>query len=584
MSQKLKRIVMLGVSLSHDTGAALLVDGEVVAAVNEERYNRRKAYFGTPVHSLGEVFRIAGVSPRDVTQVHLANIIHLPQPIDGDDPLELGKPLPIMLAEIADRVGLSRILLGSSFGITTYRTILRRMTRVYPQQLRKLLLEFGVTAPMEYCDHHMAHLASAYFTSGWDECLVISNDAFGDGYCARVCIGSEGTLHDVLAIPLYHSLGNYYLYVTRLCGFKKSYHAGKVTGLAAYGNPERTIRFFESQIAYDPNKHIYVNRGRLFNNEMAYMSRHLHGVSIEDIAAGMQRHLENVLCRFVGDMMQRTGLKKLALAGGIHANVKANQLLLELAGVEGLYVHPNMGDGGLPVGAAYLGLAKFMRTNGKRLIARRLDHVYLGRSYQESELKTALEHHGLTWMRPPDLEMSVAGKLAKGLVVARFDGRMEYGPRALGNRSILFSATDASVNTWLNQRLRRTEFMPFAPVVRDKDAALYFHNYDERSSYAAEFMTITYDVTERCRKEAPAVVHVDGTARPQVIRRSINPSYYRILDCYEHLIGYRVLVNTSFNMHEEPIVCTPDEAIRSFLQSGLDVLILGPFMVERPPG
>ena len=156
---------------------------------------------------------------------------------------------------------------------------------------------------------------------------------------------------------------------------------------------------------------------------------------------------------------------------------------------------------------------------------------------------------------------------------------MEYGPRALGNRSILYPATNPSVNDWLNRQLKRTEFMPFAPVIREKDAQEFLIGFDEKTAYTAEFMTITYNVTSRCKREAPAIVHIDGTARPQVLRREVNPDYYDILDEYYKLTGLSVLVNTSFNMHEEPIVCTPQEAIKAFYESNLDILAIGPFLV-----
>ena len=192
-----------------------------------------------------------------------------------------------------------------------------------------------------------------------------------------------------------------------------------------------------------------------------------------------------------------------------------------------------------------------------------------------------MRRRALAFDRPKDLAVEIAKELAADRIVARFDGRMEYGPRALGNRSILYPATRPDVNTWLNRQLRRTEFMPFAPVVRLQDAADFFQGFDERTAHTAEFMTITYDVTERCRQEAPAIVHVDGTARPQVLRRDVNPGYYDILEEYHRLTGLSVLVNTSFNMHEEPIVCTPEDAIKAFFESDLDVLVMGPFVVRN---
>jgi carbamoyltransferase len=211
----------------------------------------------------------------------------------------------------------------------------------------------------------------------------------------------------------------------------------------------------------------------------------------------------------------------------------------------------------------------------------RWHHAFLGPSWTAPEIEGLLgKTSGVRWRRARDPEREIARLLAEGKVVARCAGRMEYGPRALGNRSILAQATDPTVNDWLNKRLRRTEFMPFAPILLAEDAPHYLKDFDARSAYAAEFMTITYDVTERCRREAPAVVHVDGTARPQLVTQSSNPPVRRILEHYKALTGLAVLINTSFNIHEEPIVCSPQDALRAFRDGRLDALALEDFLVE----
>jgi carbamoyltransferase len=237
-----------------------------------------------------------------------------------------------------------------------------------------------------------------------------------------------------------------------------------------------------------------------------------------------------------------------------------------------------MGDGGLAAGAA---LDAWHRGGGT-FAPRELDHVYLGPAYTEYEMERTLARYPeLTVSRPRAPVVEVARLLAERKIVARFDGAMEYGPRSLGNRSILCHARDASMNDWLNKRLQRSEFMPFAPVTTQEAAPLFFAGFDPARSRAARFMTVTYDVTERCLAEAPAIVHVDRTARPQVVRREWNPAYHDLIEEYGRLTHSPILVNTSFNMHEEPIVSDPDTAIRSFLKSGLDALALGPFLVTR---
>jgi len=294
-----------------------------------------------------------------------------------------------------------------------------------------------------------------------------------------------------------------------------------------------------------------------------------------DVAAAYQHVLEIVATRYVAHYLRQTGLRNLVLSGGVVANVKLNQRLRELPGVERLFVHPNMGDGGCGTGAALLAF------NGSSARSEPIADVFWGPCFNETQLGEALSRAQLPFDRYTPIEPKIAQLIAEGKVVARFDGRMEYGPRALGNRSILYHAREPEVNQWLNQRLGRTEFMPFAP------ATLYEHRDDcykniDGADYAAQFMTVTFDCTERMKRECPAAVHVDGTARPQLVTSTSNPSFYRIISEYHRLTGIPSVINTSFNMHEEPIVCTPDDAIRAFLQGNLEYLAIGNFLAAHP--
>jgi carbamoyltransferase len=263
------------------------------------------------------------------------------------------------------------------------------------------------------------------------------------------------------------------------------------------------------------------------------------------------------------------------LSGGVVANVKLNQRIFELDGVDNIFIHPNMGDGGCGTGAALL------EFQGDGNLSKPLPDVYLGPEYSDEDILASLQRSQLAYDKYTPIEPKIAQLIAAGKVVARFNGRMEYGPRALGNRSILYHAREPEVNQWLNQRLGRTEFMPFAP------ATLYEHRHQcylnvDGGDYAAQFMTITFDCTEFMKRESPAAVHVDGTARPQLVTAASNPSFHRILAEYHRLTGLPSVINTSFNMHEEPIVCRPDDAVRAFLQGNLDYLAIGSFLVAHP--
>jgi len=272
--------------------------------------------------------------------------------------------------------------------------------------------------------------------------------------------------------------------------------------------------------------------------------------------------------------IRETGCEDVVLSGGVAANVKMNQRIYEVEGVRRVFVYPNMGDGGCGTGLALL-----FSWPGRGPSA--IDNVYYGPSFADAEIAAELDAAHLSYCRPGRMAVDAARRIHAGHVIARFDGRMEYGPRALGNRSILYHARDPHVNQWLNKQLGRTEFMPFAPVTLWEARERCYKNVTG-AEHAAEFMTITFDCTDFMRQSCPAAVHVDGTARPQLIRREINPGYYDIVKEYEGLSGIPSLINTSFNMHEEPIVCSPADAVRAFLQGNIDWLVIGPFMVPHP--
>ena len=264
----------------------------------------------------------------------------------------------------------------------------------------------------------------------------------------------------------------------------------------------------------------------------------------------------------------------MALAGGIFANVKVNQRVKEL-GVNNIFIFPHMGDGGTGAGAALQ-----LYSQHEKLKPCELDNVYFGPSFSDEEIKEGLNKNKLDYDKYNDITGIVAELLKDGKVIGYFDNGMEFGPRALGARSILYQATDKKVNDWLNKRLKRTEFMPFAPLTLDKFTKKCYKNSDG-AEYAAKFMTITFDCTDYMKKTSPATVHVDGTARPQLIDKNTNPKYHEILLKYHKLTGIPSIVNTSFNMHEEPIVCTPNDAIRAFKLGHLDYLAIGNYLIKN---
>ncbi len=572
-------MITLGLHFGHEAGVALVDGMGILFAANEERYNRVKGYAGFPEKCLAEAFRHTGIKPSEVEHVVIAGKNQAWEDfILGDF-----KTKGFQAVDFFERLGLLKYMFGTVWGIEVCNALYRAAPNKRWEGFEELIRRgFGISAPISFHDHHTAHAYSAYYTGAKDRALVVTVDGAGDGYCSRVFLGQDGAMTPFFQIPEFHSIGFYYLYVTYLCGFIPGRHEGKITGLAAAGDPAATKKIFEAEIRYDPSRRSFFNQGRFFRHETERLKKLLKGFSREDIAAGIQAHLEELVTAYLKTMIADAGIHDLVLAGGVFANVRLNQRVAEIDGVESVFIHPNMGDGGIPLGAALGHNAELMNKAGAKARPFRLKDVYLGSEYSDKAIEEELRRNPFPFHKSPEVEREIAEQLASGKVVARVAGRMEYGPRALANRSILCHGTDPSINDWLNDRLKRSEFMPFAPILLREDAGKYLKGYGEKTAYPAEFMTITYDTTERCRKEAPATVHIDGTARPQVVEERINPSMAKVLQEYKKRSGLSVLINTSFNMHEEPIVCSPSDALRAFSQGHLDVLALGDFIAVNP--
>lgn len=271
-------------------------------------------------------------------------------------------------------------------------------------------------------------------------------------------------------------------------------------------------------------------------------------------------------------------MRNVALSGGVFANVKLNQRVAALSEVDSIWVFPDMGDGGLSVGAAYLSIRD---RSGSELRSKKLSNVYLGPEFDDSVIIAAAKGGGLKVEKSADIALDTAKLLADNIIVGWFQGRMEYGPRALGHRSILIHPGDRSMNDKINKRLKRTEFMPFAPSCLYEYADELFVNWN-KSRHSSEFMTVTYDVNPDWIEKLAAVVHIDNTARPQVVKKENEPLYWQVIYEFQKITGLPAISNTSFNIHEEPIVCTPDDAVRSFLQGAVDVLVMGDYVVRKP--
>jgi carbamoyltransferase len=569
---------VLGITDGITCGAAAIQDGRILAAVSEERLVRKKMAFGFPSEAIREVLRLAGWGPADVDRVAVATrdnyFAEECTAWDGWFESKRNRSVRSTIFAAASMLGSSA---GSMPGVDRlYRQVRQPIFRARRRRIQAILRErFGLAARVSFLDHHYAHAASAYWTSGFEDALVVTLDGGGDGASSQVYEVLGGKFRRLNEVSSYDSLGNYYAYVTAICGFKAQKHEGKITGLAAHGVP-KYLEILDELITYRDGQ--IVNAGKLlFNGALKGLARRLPpDFRREDLAASIQIQSERITASYVRYWLERARPRDVALAGGVFANVRINQRVHEVADVRRVFVHPAMDDSGLAVGAALL-VAHGVEPGAPGPLA----DVYLGPEYAEREIEAALAKTDLPRQRHADIEAEIARLLAEGHVVARFDGRMEYGPRALGNRSILYTPTDPSVNDWLNVCLRRTEFMPFAPSTLAEHAGACYEDLGGAED-PARFMTMTFQCTPWMAKRCPGVVHLDGTARPQLVRRADNPSYHTIIDEFRKLTGLPTVINTSFNIHEEPIVCSPDDAIRAFLVGHLDYLAIGNHLVRNP--
>ena len=520
-------MIVLGVCDGHDAGAALVKDGVVVAAASEERFTRVKHQRGVPRNAIHEVFRATGLSFDEVDYVAVGGVF-------------------------------------------------RRLKRAF--QLEEYLLKLFPGVPQIYVDHHLCHAASAYRTCGWDRALIVTIDAAGDGLSATISLGKSGEIVPLYQSSAYNSVGDFFASITELLGFRPMSDEAKVACMAAHGDASKCYDVVRDFIDLDVKGLSFRNRLGVVGVEAVKLMREkLEGFSLFDIAAAAQRRLEELVLSLLGRVVDEVGERRIVFAGGIAANVHLNMRIREEVSRD-LYVFPHMGDGGLCVGAALEVWARMRLVDGKDAKPRRLEHVFLGPEYGDESIREAFKRYGVEGKVEfyDDIGGVVADLLLKGFVVGRFSGRMEFGPRALGNRSVLALPTDKRVVGDLNRRKGRPWWQPFAPTI------LYerVEDYLVDGCYAP-FMTIAFRVTERGVEEIPAVVHVDGTTRPQTVKRGECPEYRRIIEIVEKEVGVGAVLNTSMNIHGEPIVCSPSDAIKTFKRGLMDYLAIGNYLLRK---
>jgi len=577
---------ILGINAYHgNASAAVVCDGTLVAAVEEERFNRVKYAAGFPAQAIRYCLREAGLKLEEID--HVA--------VPRNPYARLGTKLFYALRMPSFARGRAKVL-------AKFTGIREALAAAFDSDPKTIAAKF------HRVEHHQAHLASAFFVSPFERAALLSADGLGDFASTMWGSGSGNRMEIADAIAFPHSLGLYYTAVTQYLGFPKFGDEYKVMGLAAYGEPSR-LEAFRDIVRFDVNGNgngfqlgldYFVHHrtgpemswaeadktptlGKLFSGEM---TRRLGAARLPEepleqrhrnLAASLQARLEEVYLGMLGKLAKATGLKSICLAGGVAFNCVANGKIFESTPFEQVYVQPAAGDGGLAVGAAYY---VWHQKLGKPR-SFEMDHAYWGPEFSAAEIRAAMEassiaHEGYTVAELPvqELTQRAAAIIADGKILGWFQGRAEWGPRALGNRSIVADPRRADMKEILNRRIKHREiFRPFAPSILAESTGEWFER-----SHPSPFMTLAYAVRPEKRALIPAPTHVDGTGRLQTVTREANPRYHALISAFRDLTGVPVVLNTSFN-DNEPIVCRPEEAIDCFLRTKMDALVLRDFLV-----
>jgi carbamoyltransferase len=558
-------VITLGINYSqmHDSSACIVQDGELLFAVAEERISRLKHDAGFPKNAIRACLDFAGMRADQLHEVCFGWQTAGPMFRHDLKCYAAGK-MPLTYLN-----GLNSTL---------------HFLSMWHQEsgAKKFAQHFGPTkAKMRFVDHHLAHAISAFGYAGFDEAAVVVMDGRGAWEATSIWHGRNGRLDHVLTIPFPDSVGQFYSEFTEFLGFLRNSDEWKVMGLAPYGQPGVDLSAFIDL----KNLPYRVQMGSFAGNGSASLSKiaprlgapRVPESEIEDrhknIAYAVQDACEIAMMNVVRMAIEKTGCRNVCLAGGVALNSKANGKILASGLVDKFFVQPAASDDGVALGAA---LAPYLDDYGK-LPNKAMRHGYWGPSFGDDAIESALRTYKIRHTRLVDPASTAAELLSQGKILGWFQGRMEFGPRALGSRSILADPRDPEMNAKVNNAVKFREWWrPFAPSFKKEAAGDYLE-----SATDSPFMIVTAQVRPEKRSVIPSVTHVDGSARPQTVEKEINPLYWRLIDEFGKRTGVPVIMNTSFNLRGEAIVHTPTDAVRTFFSSGMDALVMGSFLVEK---
>ena len=565
----MRSITVLGIHDGHTAGAAILRDGRVLAALSEERLTNIKNFSGVPRLSIPAVVAVAGIPPEEIDLIALGCLVRATAPVQDEQTARMQlykKMAPLFQSHI-----LSDLMVKGFHRV-------RRMGG-----LKEVLGSLGLERKeILFVDHHTSHAACAYYQQPWEgETLIFTLDGAGDNLSATIHVGRDNRMERIASTTFYHSPGNnLYSEVTGYLGLKRWEHEYKVMGLAPYGQPEFCLDQMRKIVRIHPRRPLeFQNTLGAYSTELqGKLRKLLAGQRFDNIAAACQKHFEDLVTQWVRNAIRETDIHRIACAGGMFLNVKANKLIRELPEVESAFFYPAADDGGTPVGAALDVYYRYCRRES--LTPRRipLTDLYFGREYTDQEIERVILETG--WKDQSefvqDIEAAVADLLSHGKIIARFSGRDEWGPRALGNRSILADPRDLRVIRKINFAIKHRDFwMPFAPSILEEAGAVYL-----KGTRSAPYMIEAFDTTPQADDIVAGLHPFDRTARPQTVNDS-NPSYQNLLRQFQKQTGVGGVLNTSFNIHGYPVVGSPQTAFWTLENSELDGLAMGHWLVRR---
>jgi carbamoyltransferase len=574
-------LYILGINAYHgDASAAIIKDGQLIAAVEEERFNRKKHCAGFPAAAIRYCLQAANISVDELDHVGISR----------DPSAHLHKKILFSITRIPNLSGLIAARLANAAKVHDLREELARALEVSPQ----------FRAKIHRVEHHRAHMASCFLVSPYDRAAILSIDGFGDFISTMWGVGENNHIDVLGQIEYPHSAGIVYTATSQYLGFPKYGDEGKVMGLAPYGRPRYLEKFrdiirtdkgvgFKLDLNYFKHDSEGVDMtwedgsptiGRIFSDKFvdAFGPARLAGEPItalhENIAASLQARLEEVSFHILNQLHQQTKTDRLCLAGGVAYNSVMNGKILLNTPFRELFVQPAAGDSGTALGVCYY-IHNVILQQPRSFV---MEHAYTGPEFSNGQIYDVVRRSDFDWRELSDAELTQAAAqaVADGKIVGWFQGRMEFGPRALGNRSIVVDPRRAEMKDILNARIKKREpFRPFAPSILEERVSEYFEQ-----THPSPTMLMVYQVKKDKQSIIPAVTHVDGSGRLQTVSRETNPRYYQLISDFEKLTNVPVVLNTSFN-EDEPIVCTPEEAVNCFQRTRMDVLFLGNYMVQR---